>query len=239
MPYVFFVISALAGATGYALLRWSRPRPEPVAETPLAAPRPVRVEEFAPLPKPLRVTVFVTVFVGESAGEPRTTAITLPDVSLAETGERPMTSTTYLVDRVEVELHDFFDSFAMRSRQVAHNLRYCDLVVRGEHVIARAAVPLGILMADNPDLVETCAHALTDPAHRPAFRDRVGEIVRGGAVLSWLERHEQALAQPLPETRVDTADLAVPKPPWQPADQHGWPFAFRPRQTDDEAAKPS
>lgn len=239
MPYVLFVISALAGAAGYALLRWSRPRPEPVAETPPAVPRPVRAEESAPLPKPLRVTVFV--FVGQSAGGPPTAAITLPDVRLAETGdgERPMTSTTYLVDRVEVELHDFFDGFATRSRQAAHDLRYCDLVVRGEHVIARAAMPLGILMADNPDLVETCAHALADPAHRPAFRDRIGEIVRDGAVLSWLERHEQALAQPLPQTRVDTADLEVPKPPWQPADQHGWPFTFRPRRTDDEAAKPS
>jgi hypothetical protein len=229
VAYVLFVVSAVAGVAGYALLRWSRPRvalPEPVVvEEPPS--EPFRAEEHPPLPKPLRI-----VLVVEPSEEPEGTTITLPSVGPGEGG-------TYLVEGVEVELHDFFDSFATRSRQAAHDLRYCDLVVRGGQVITRAAMPLGVLMTGNPDLVETCARALVDPARRPAFRAQVADAVRKGDVLRWLERHEQALSQPLPEMRVDTANLQVPKPPWNPADQHRWPFAFEPQQVDDEAGKPS
>jgi hypothetical protein len=238
VPYVLFVISALAGAAGFALLWWSRPRaPQPTPVVERTPPRPPAPEKAPPLPKPLRVTLVVD----ETAGEPAENTITLPSAHLATTGDsaRTTTSTTYLVEDVEVELHDFFDSFATRSRQVAHELSYCDLVVRDGHVITRAAMPLGVLMANNPDLVDMCARALVDPPLRRAFRDQVGEVVRGGGVLRWLERHEQALAQPPPEVRVDTANLEVPKPPWKPVDQRGWPFVFEPRQVDDEAGKPS
>ena len=228
MAYVLFVVSALAGAAGYALLRWSRPRPvepTPVVVAPEPPPTPFRAEEPPPLPKPLRVTLVV---VEGTEG----ITLTLPSVGTAEGG-------TYVVEDVEVEPHDFFDSFATRSRQAAHDLRYCDLVVRDGQVITRAAMPLGVLMTGNPDLVDTCAKALVDPAHRPVFREKVAEVVRKGDVLRWLERHEQALAQPLPEMRVDTANLEVPKPPWNPMDRDRWPFVFEQQPADDEAGKPS
>ena len=221
MAYVLFVVSAVAGAAGYALLRWTRPRaalPAPVAEEP--PPEPFRVDEHPPLPKPLRI-----VLVVEPTEEPEGITITLPSVGTGEGG-------TYVVESVEVEPHDFFDGFATRSRQAAHDLRYCDLVVRGGQVITRAAMPLGVLMTNNPDLVDTCARALVDPTRRPAFQEQVAEVVRKGDVLRWLERHEQALAQPLPEMRVDTANLQVPKPPWNPEDRNRWPFVFEPRQAD-------
>ncbi len=251
MHNVLFVISALAGAAGFALLRWSAARgaPAPAADPP--PPPPLPPAEAPTVAKPLRVTVVVVEPPAQSRLDGATT-ITLPSAHLAAFGDdhRAKTSTTYLVEGVEVELNDFFDSLSTLSQQASTDLRHCDLVVRGDgnhvpstarHVVTRAAMPLGVLMKDE-DLVKTCARALADPAHRAAFADRIAEVVAEGDVLGWLERHEQALTNPLPAnetTRIDTADLEIPKPPWRPPDQRKWPFVFEPRAADDEARRPS
>jgi hypothetical protein len=245
---VLFVTSALAGVAGYALLRWSARRgapapaaaerpPAPAAAErpppPAAAERPPLPAERSPLPKPLRVTVVVEPLDREP--DPSATTITLPEAYPAELGEdhRPTASTTYLVEAVEVELNDFFDSFTAASP----DLRHCDVVVRGDgnhvgsnarHVITRAAMPLAVLMKGNPTLVATCARALADPTHREVFGDRVAGAAREGVVLEWLERHELALARPVAEEE---------EPPPEPPDQRGWPFVFERQPVEDEARR--
>ena len=240
MHNVLFVISALAGAAGFALLRWSAHREAPhlpASTATSAAVEPPPPAERSPLPKPLRVTVAVDRLDQEP--DPTSTTITLPEAYPAAFGDdhRPKTSTTYLVESVEVELNDFFDSFTATSQRGSPDLRHCDVVVRGDgnhigsnarHVITRAAMPLAVLMKDNPTLAKTCARALVDPAHREVFGEQVAEAVREGAVLEWLERHEHALSHPVPEEDA---------PPPQPPDQRRWPFTFEPQPVEGEARR--
>ncbi|MCS7478966.1 hypothetical protein ACFFQW_43085 [Umezawaea endophytica] len=263
MHNVLFTISALAGAAGLALLRWSTRReaphpPEPAAErpsppaerpfpsaadrpSPPAAERPPAAAEQPPapaersaLPKPLRVTVVVEPL---DQPDPSATTITLPEAYPAALGDdhRRTTSTTYLVEAVEVELNDFFDTFTTTSQRGSPDLHHCDVVVRGggnhvgahaRHVITRAAMPLAVLMKDDPTLAKTCAQALVDPTRRGVFGERVA--AREGVVLEWLERHELALTQPVAEQ-----GEAPPEPP----DQRRWPFVFEEQQVEDEARR--
>ncbi|HEX6343995.1 hypothetical protein [Umezawaea sp.] len=202
MHYVLFAISALAGAAGFALLRWSASREQPAAPGAGTEPAPPPVvpepaTERPPPPKPLRITVVVEPADREEPGP----TITLPPVHLAVLGDHgPKTPTTYLIERVQVELNDFFDGVTATPRRTAADLRHCDVVVRtdGPHsrqVVTRAAMPVAVLVEDEA-LVETCARALADPTLRPAFADQVVEAVREGGVLGWLERHERALSPP-------------------------------------------
>lgn len=236
MHNVLFVISALAGAAGYALLRWSSRRGvvrAPSSERPPTPPERHAPTEDSPLPKPLPKPLRITVVVERSDQEPDARpTITLPLVSL-KGDHRPKTSTTYLVEGVEVELNDFFDSFTAMSCQASPDLRHCDVVVRGNHagngarhVITRAAMPLAVLMENRTALVETCARALVDPAHRRVFEDRVAEVAMGGTVLEWLERHELALDGLLPKNE---------ESPTAPPDHLKWPFVFEPHQVEGGA----
>ena len=236
MHNVLFAISALAGTAGFALLRWSARRAVPVS---IAAEQPPAPTEPSTVAKPLRITVVVDRL--DQRPDPVATTITLPEAHPAALGEdqRPKTSTTYLVESVEVELNDFFDGFTVTSQRGSPDLRHCDVVVRGDgnhvgsnarHVITRAAMPLAVLMKNNPTLVETCARALVDPTHRGVFGERVAEAAREGAVLEWLERHEHALTHPLEEKE---------EPPPEPPDQRRWPFVFEQRPVEDEASRPS
>ncbi|WNV82066.1 hypothetical protein [Umezawaea sp. Da 62-37] len=254
MHYVFFIVSALAGAAGFGLLRWSASRGPRPAPPPLPPPPPLAAEpaEQSPSPPPER-TLFarplrITIAVDRPGQDPESgggDTITLP-------ADNPAAMTTYLVASVDVEVNDFFTGFTAVAQRASGDLHDCDVVVRGDgshvsnssrRVLTRASMPLGVLMEDDTALTEECARALVDPTRRRAFEVRVAEAVRRGGVLRWLEQHELALAHPSPDD-----DPAPPKPPWQPRhppgppDQRKWPFVFeqqQQQQTDEEARRPS
>ncbi|PRY46454.1 hypothetical protein [Umezawaea tangerina] len=249
MHYVLFVVSALTGIAGCALLRWSASRRPPaapvVAPEPTAEPTPPPPAERSLFSRPLRITILV-----ERPGhEPEAGGVgtlTLPTEPLLAVGDdKPSKTTDYLVEAIEVEVNDFFDGFTAVAQRATGDASDCDVVVRGDgshasnssrRVVTRATMPIAVLMDHAPALVDECARALADPSRRRGFEEQVAAAVAEGGVLRWLEQHEQALSD-----HDDDPQATTPKPPWAPErpkglpDQRKWPFVFEQQKVDEQA----